>query len=279
MCTSKECKTPDAPIHCKGKCHRCYKRDKGREQRKDPIKLAKIKESHKRTREKYRDERNAYMRSANRHRLYGITQEEFKKMLEDQSYCCKVCNTFMAGADVHVDHCHITKKVRGLLCKLCNLGLGYFKDAPSVLRKAAYYLENQGDSEMSELENIEQKVEGEAKTVVADIEKDTDKLVAAGEGEVKSVATAVETEVKKVEGEIKPEIKKALVEITAEEKLFLREAELEYLKAQMEIKRLSELAATKSKEYTAYIESLMKKYVIAKAEYVFDATVNAFKKL
>lgn len=99
------------------------------------------------------------------------------------------------------------------------------------------------------------------------------------EDEVKSVATAVETEVKKVEGEIKPEIKKALVEITAEEKLFLREAELEYLKAQMEIKRLSELAATKSKEYTAYIESLMKKYVIAKAEYVFDATVNAFKKL
>jgi hypothetical protein len=132
---------------------------------------------------------------------------------------------------------------------------------------------------MSELEKIEQKVESEAQAVVADIEKDTDKLVAAGEGEAKSVATAVEAEVKKVEGEIKPEIKKALVEITAEEKLFLREAELEWLKSQTEIKRLSTLAEEKSKSYTAFVESLIKKYGVDKASYVFDATINAFKKL
>jgi hypothetical protein len=122
-------------------------------------------------------------------------------------------------------------------------------------------------------------LETEVKTAVADIEKDTEKLVAAGEGEVKSVATAAEAEVKKVEGEIKPEIKKVTVEISTEEKLFLRETELEWLKSQTEIKRLSTLAEEKSKAYTAYVEGLIKKYGVDKASYVFDATVNAFKKL
>jgi hypothetical protein len=47
----------------------------------------------------------------------------------------------------------------------------------------------------------------------------------------------------------------------------------------MEIQRLSKLAEEKSKTYTAYIENLYKTYVITKVEYVFDGSVNAFKKL
>ena len=98
-------------------------------------------------------------------------------------------------------------------------------------------------------------------TVVAEVEK-----VAEG------VGAAVEAKVEEV-------VKAAKVDITAEEKLFLREAELEYLKATMEIQRLTKITEDKSKSYQAYIENLLTKYGISKTEYVFDAVVNAFKKL
>ena len=82
------------------------------------------------------------------------------------------------------------------------------------------------------------------------------------EGEVKTVAEVVVAEAQKVEGEVSAEVKKveekvkaALVDIKAEEKLFLREAELEFLKAQMEIQRLQKLADAKSKAYTEYVEN------------------------
>jgi hypothetical protein len=118
------------------------------------------------------------------------------------------------------------------------------------------------------------------------IETVVEGAVAAVEGEAKSVAEAVVAEAAKVEGEVKAEVAKveavvkaALVQITADEKLFLREAELEFLKAQMEIQRLTKLAEEKSKAYTAYIENLYKTYAITKVEYVFDGAVNVFKKL
>jgi len=44
-------------------------------------------------------------------------------------------------AVMHVDHDHKTGKIRGLLCKRCNVGMGYFKDDPSILKKAVRYLE------------------------------------------------------------------------------------------------------------------------------------------
>jgi hypothetical protein len=100
-------------------------------------------------------------------------------------------------------------------------------------------------------------------------------VVEGAVAEVKSVAEAVVAEAAKVEEAVKA----ALVQITADEKLFLREAELEFLKAQMEIQRLTKLAEEKSKAYTAYIEQLFVKYGITKVEYVFDGAVNSFKKL
>ena len=106
------------------------------------------------------------------------------------------------------------------------------------------------------------------------------------ETEVKAVETAVEGEVVKIEGEVKAEAAKveekakaALVQVSTDEKLFLRETELEFLKTQMEIQRLSKIAETKSKQYADYVEGLFKKYLLEKAEYVFDGAVNVFKKL
>ncbi len=136
------------------------------------------------------------------------------------------------------------------------------------------------------VESEAKKVEGAVETKAEEIEKAVEGTVAAAEGEVKTVAGEVEKEAKAVVADVKEvatkaeeKAKAAVVDIATEEKLFLREAELEYLKAQMEIQRLQKITESKSKEYQAYIEGLLKKYVISKTEYVFDATVNAFKKL
>jgi hypothetical protein len=59
-------------------------------------------------------------------------------MLTAQGGLCAVCRTAPAA---HVDHDHVTGRVRALLCFNCNGGLGQFKDDPEVMRAAAVYVE------------------------------------------------------------------------------------------------------------------------------------------
>ena len=99
------------------------------------------------------------------------------------------------------------------------------------------------------------------------------------EAEVKAAVVKVETVAEAVVAKVEEKVKAAIVEIKVEEQLFLRSAELEFLKIQMEIQRISKLAEAKSKSYTEYVEQLFLHYGLTKTEYVFDGTVNAFKKL
>jgi hypothetical protein len=103
--------------------------------------------------------------------------------------------------------------------------------------------------------------------------------VKAVETKVETIADAVVADVKAEVSKVEPTVKAAVVKIKAEESLVLREAELEYLKAQVQIKDLTKITEEKAKSYQTYIESLFKTYVLDKAEYVFDGTINAFKKL
>jgi hypothetical protein len=55
---------------------------------------------------------------------------------------CAICGRANSPvAKLGIDHCHKTRKVRGILCQPCNAGLGLFKDDASRLRKAAQYVE------------------------------------------------------------------------------------------------------------------------------------------
>lgn len=74
---------------------------------------------------------------------YGITLEDFNKMLLEQEGKCAICSSPHAGRNgtFNVDHCHATGKVRALLCHDCNTALGKFKDNPDLMRKAADYIE------------------------------------------------------------------------------------------------------------------------------------------
>ena len=84
--------------------------------------------------------------SARRWRLlsnFGITLETFNSLLTSQNNSCAICGTTNPGGyNWHVDHCHTTNKVRGILCSACNQGLGLFYDNKTTLQNAITYLEN-----------------------------------------------------------------------------------------------------------------------------------------
>lgn len=73
---------------------------------------------------------------------YGLLPEQKAKMIAEQNNSCAICRYPFGQkvGDMHVDHCHSTGRVRGLLCDKCNRGLGYFCDEPESLSKAADYV-------------------------------------------------------------------------------------------------------------------------------------------
>jgi hypothetical protein len=80
-------------------------------------------------------------RQASRAYKYGITPNKFLEMLAEQNGKCKICGTKpTTQRGLHVDHCHTTGIVRGLLCHGCNVALGNMKEDPEILLKAVEYL-------------------------------------------------------------------------------------------------------------------------------------------
>ena len=78
---------------------------------------------------------------------YGISYQEYLNMLSAQQERCAICGTDDTGARkaFHVDHCHDTGKVRGLLCGNCNSGIGNLRDDIDLLYRAIEYLKNTGN--------------------------------------------------------------------------------------------------------------------------------------
>jgi len=78
---------------------------------------------------------------------YKLSREQHAAILKKQGGRCAICGCDKAHPKtdrriaLHVDHCHETKVVRGLLCAGCNRGLGYFNDDPKLLNKAIAYLQ------------------------------------------------------------------------------------------------------------------------------------------
>lgn len=88
----------------------------------------------RRNKEKIQQEKRAQLL-----RLYGLTPAQFQKMEESQSGKCAICDT---KTKLCVDHDHQSGCVRGLLCRLCNVGLGIFKDSEDRLLRAISYLQH-----------------------------------------------------------------------------------------------------------------------------------------
>jgi hypothetical protein len=78
-------------------------------------------------------------------RKYGITLEERDAMYADQEGKCKVCETHMTldsrkPSSAHVDHCHTTGEVHGLLCSYCNTAAGLLGENPKIAASLVQYL-------------------------------------------------------------------------------------------------------------------------------------------
>lgn len=81
---------------------------------------------------------------------FGITHDEYERILESQGGGCAICGSAVNSDSretrngkyfLHIDHCHATGCVRGILCSACNMGIGKFNDSPELLRMAAKYIE------------------------------------------------------------------------------------------------------------------------------------------
>ena len=76
-------------------------------------------------------------------RKYGVDLIMYEKMLSDQNMACAICGAFekdQFNEVFHVDHCHETGNVRGLLCRGCNHMLGVAQDNPEIFIRAINYL-------------------------------------------------------------------------------------------------------------------------------------------
>jgi hypothetical protein len=82
-------------------------------------------------------------RHDSRKRIFGLDEEEWQILFESQNRCCAICRKDKPGKSTwHTDHDHTTNKVRGILCRDCNLLLGFAKDNTTTLKQAITYLEN-----------------------------------------------------------------------------------------------------------------------------------------
>lgn len=122
-------------------CTPCERKAQKERWRRDPEKSRE-----KRRKYQQRPNRKAIKRKADLKKAYGITPEQYDAMNRSQGGACAICKNLpnANGGDkgrLHVDHCHTTGKVRGLLCNNCNNGLGRFRDSSELLTSAAAYIE------------------------------------------------------------------------------------------------------------------------------------------
>lgn len=72
--------------------------------------------------------------------MYGLTVEAWDALLARQNGVCAICHKTDSTSRLSVDHDHATGKIRGLLCRGCNVALGKFSDSTAVLQRAINYL-------------------------------------------------------------------------------------------------------------------------------------------
>lgn len=108
----------------------------------DPDRMRAIyRERDRRWKAKDPEHARAVARNNNLKAKYGITADDFDKMLAEQGGGCAICGSAdPKGKNFHVDHCHDRNVIRGILCHPCNTALGTFGEDPVRLDAAAAYL-------------------------------------------------------------------------------------------------------------------------------------------
>lgn len=143
------------PHYSGGMCRNCYERDL---RRRNPEFAERQRENcrgwSEENRERKRRVDNEYHKNIpyEQRRAYalmsrfGITLDDYSAMLTKQGERCAICGVPQSELKhpLYVDHCHLTGRIRGLLCRACNLGVGFWdKVYPVTINRAETYLADQ----------------------------------------------------------------------------------------------------------------------------------------
>lgn len=148
-----ECKR-EKRIKARGLCGACYNRQQFA---KNPESHARARAANRRWRAEHRERTNFLnrrwraqnkerdveaQRARNRKHVlaqYGLSPADYADLLESQHGTCAICKGKPEG-NLHIDHCHETGRVRGLLCGSCNRAIGLLREDQALLAAAAEYL-------------------------------------------------------------------------------------------------------------------------------------------
>lgn len=116
----------------------------------DPVRLAEHQQymrdySAKNRNKLNRQTKDRYLRKNTEIRLKRkgiVPTTELLDYIQNHDGKCDLCGQLPDGRwkELTYDHCHSTGVFRGLLCNLCNKGLGLFKDNPELLQRASAYV-------------------------------------------------------------------------------------------------------------------------------------------
>jgi hypothetical protein len=126
----------------------CKAAKKYRDSNKDKVKKLHDEWMKKNDNEVKKDQKNYYLVNKERvrdnylRRTFNISLKEYNTLLKLQNNICALCGggPGIKGKGFAVDHCHKTGKIRALLCRGCNVGIGNLNDDPELLEKAAAYI-------------------------------------------------------------------------------------------------------------------------------------------
>lgn len=121
------------------------------ERRKENIERERKKEReyyHRRCEELGKETMKALRRDYKLRGRYGMTLAEFDELFTSQGNKCASCGTDHPGSKYdawHVDHCHRSGRIRGILCHHCNVIVGMAQECPDNLNKIINYIHNTKD--------------------------------------------------------------------------------------------------------------------------------------
>ena len=131
----REKKMPDG---FRKKCKKCRDSALYRRRRKNP-------DGYNEYMRRWRMKNSDRLYAAEIRKRYGISLDQYSGLLLAQNKRCAICaaphNSIKKRGRLHVDHCHISGRIRGLLCANCNKMLGNARDRADLLRKGADYLD------------------------------------------------------------------------------------------------------------------------------------------
>ena len=125
-----------------------------RSENPDKVSISNKKQKTKNPERARKDNRKSYLNNISKRRekawkRIGVefTYKEYEALLIQQDFKCAGCQKHESEFKraLHVDHCHQTGKIRGLLCHRCNVAIGALDDNPELLKSMIRYLEGESN--------------------------------------------------------------------------------------------------------------------------------------